>query len=123
MKQDRVIWFALVFATFIYAAIAYTLAPNPEGSFSEAVQRHPFTPILYAVAALTFVMATILPGRLRVPDRTKLIVGMALYEACAIYGLMAAMIARDWRLLLPAWILGLIGMWRLFPSSEPALTV
>lgn len=123
MRHDRVIWFGLLFSTFVYAAIAYALAPNPEGTFTEAVKRNQLTPVLYAVAAVTFVMASIVPGKLRAPARTKMIVAMALYEACVIYGLMAAMIVRDWRLMVPTWIVGVIGMWRVFPSNEATLTV
>jgi hypothetical protein len=61
----------------------------------------------------------VVPGYIRVP-RTKMIAALALFEACAIYGLVAAFFARDWRLFLPTWIVGLIGMLRVYPSGDSA---
>jgi len=118
MKQDKLIWFAIVFSTFIYAAIVYTLAPNPEGSFGDAVKQQ-MPMILYGVAAVTFIAALVIPNLLqRSPARVKMIVALALFEACAIYGLMAAMLVKDWRLFVPTWIIALLGMWTKYPSSD-----
>ena len=120
MRQDKLIWFAIVFSTFIYAAIIYTLHPNPEGAFEDGVRKQ-MTLVLYGLAFASFVAALVIPPKLRGPARLKLVVGLALFEACAVYGLLAAFLARDWRLFVPAWIVALIGMWRLYPSaSEPA---
>lgn len=119
MKHDKVIWFGIVFSTFIYAAIIYTLAPNPEGSFEDAVKQQ-LPMILYGLAIVTFVIALVIPNFLvRSPARLKMIVSLALFEACAIYGLMAAMIVRDWRVFVPTWIIALLGMWTRYPSSDP----
>ncbi len=123
MKQEKLIWVAIVFSTFLYAAIVYTLEPNPEGTFGEAVKRNQFTLILYVVAFANFVAATVLPKLMRSPARVKMIVSLSLYEAVVIFGLLAAMLDHDWRLFLPTWILGLIGMWRVYPSDDVPVPV
>ena len=122
MKSDKPIWFAIVFSTFIYAVIAYSVAGTPEGTLAAAVKQQIPT-LLYALALASFVAGLLLPGRLRAPARMKMIVALALFESCAVYGLLAAFLTRDWRLFVPPWIIGLIGMWRVYPSDEPALTV
>ena len=123
MKQEKLIWFAIVFSTFIYAVIVYTIAPNPQGTFGEAVQRNQLTLILYLIAFGTFIAANVVPKTLRGPARVKLIVALSLFEACVIYGLVAAFFERDWRLFIPTWILGLVGMWRVYPSDDAAVPV
>ena len=117
MQQDKVIWFAIVFSTFVYAMIAWMLHPNPAGTFEEAARRQT-TLIFYGLALASFVMGFVLPGAMRVPARLKMILSLAIFESCAIFGLMAAFIARDWRLFIPAWIVALLGMWRVYPSSD-----
>lgn len=122
MRHDKVIWFAIVFSTFIYAGIIYTISPRqPEGSFEDAL-KNPMTLILYVLAFGTFVAALVVPGTFMQhrPARLRMVVSLALFEACAVYGLMAAFMTRDWRVFVPTWIVGLIGMWRVFPSSESA---
>lgn len=117
MRQDKLIWFAIVFSTFIYAVIIYTLYPRPEGPFEAAVKQ-PIALSLYGIAVLTFFAALMAPGFLRGPARLKMIVSLALFEACAIYGLLAAFLTRDWRLFVPTWIVALLGMWRAYPSDS-----
>lgn len=118
MKQDKLIWLAIVFSTFVYAGIIYATAPNPQGSFEDAVKQQ-MPMILYALALVTFVAALVIPGLLqRSPARLKMIVALALFEACAIYGLMAAFIVHDWRVFVPTWIVALLGMWTKYPSSD-----
>ena len=117
MRIEKVIWFGIVFSTVIYAVIAYATLGTPEGSFDGALKSQ-YTMILYAIGLATFVGALVLPGMLRSPARTKLVVALALFESVAIYGLMAAFLARDWRLFVPAWIVSLIGMMRAYPSDH-----
>jgi hypothetical protein len=123
MKVDKMIWLGIVMSTFIYAGIVYTMFPNPEGAFEDGVKKQ-ITLILYGVALATFVAALVVPNAIhaRSAARLKMVVALALFESCAIYGLLAAFLARDWRLFVPTWIVGLIGMWRVYPSdsSEPA---
>jgi hypothetical protein len=117
MRQDKVLWFALVFSTVIYAAMVFVLYPNPAGSFEDAA-RQQTTLILYGLAFASFVAGLVAPTVMRGPARVKMIVAMAVFESCAIYGLLAAMLARDYRLFVPAWIVALLGMWRMYPSGE-----
>jgi len=120
MREQKVTWFAMVASTFTYAVIVWMLAPNTQGTFSEAVQRHQLTLILYGVALMTFVLANVVPKTAlrNAPPRTRMVVTMAMYEACALYGLVAAFLGQDWRLYIPTWALALIGMLRAYPSSE-----
>lgn len=119
MTTDKILWGAMVVSTFVYFAIIYMLGKPVEGSFQEAFMRTQFPLILYGIAAVTFVMANILPARNRGPARLKMVMALALFEACVIYGLVAAFLVKDWRLFIPTWILGLIGMLRVYPSDEP----
>jgi hypothetical protein len=118
MKTDKVLWAAMVFSTVIYAVMAYVALGKDGGSFEERV-RQPYALALYGMALASFVAGFVVPRSIRAP-RTRMIVGLALFEACAVFGLIAAFLARDWRLFLPAWIVGLIGMVRAYPSDDSA---
>lgn len=121
MKQDKLIWFAMVFSTVIYAAIIYTLYPNPQGSFEDAVKQ-PKTLLFYGLAVMEFILALVIPTlQANRPARLRMVIALALFEACAIFGLIAAFLAQDWRIFVPAWILSLLGMWRVYPSDDPAV--
>ena len=118
MRQKKVVWFAIVLASFIYAVIVWTLAkkwPQP-GPFDEAV-RHQIVLMLYVIAVVTFVMALFIP-RTMSANAPKYIVSLALFESVVIYGLLAAFIRQDWRLFVPTWILGLIGFFTKWPSES-----
>ena len=117
MRQDKLIWFAIVFSTFIYAAIIYTLYPNPAGAFEDAVKQQK-TLILYGLAVMEFLFAMVAPSFMaNRPARLRMTVALALFESCAIFGLLAAFLAQDWRLFVAPWILALLGMWRVYPSG------
>jgi hypothetical protein len=47
-----------------------------------------------------------------------MIVAMAMFESCVIMGLIAAMLLKDWRLIIPTWIASLVGFMREFPRGE-----
>ena len=118
MTQQRIIWFALVVSTVMYAVIAYTLAPVPPRPFEESV-RSTFTLAMYAAAFIEFIAALLLPGRLpQLDSRQKMIVSMAMFESCAVFGLVAAFVQHDWRVYVPAWIAALIGFVREYPRDE-----
>lgn len=119
MDQRRVIWFAIVFSTVIYAVIAYLEAPVPAGAVQDAF-RNGTVLGLYGVALAAFVTAFAIRTMLRdAPSRTRLVVTLAVFEACAIFGLLAAFLQRDWRLYLAPWALALIGFVAVWPSDEP----
>jgi hypothetical protein len=118
MNQQKIIWGALVFSTFIYVGIAYSLAPEPELPFTESVTQT-MALTAYGVAFAAFIAAMVIPGLLvSAPPRLKMIVAMAMFESCVIMGLIAAMLLKDWRLIVPTWIASLIGFMREFPSDE-----
>ena len=118
MNQQKIIWGALVFSTFIYVGIAYSLAPDPALPFSESVAQ-PMALAVYGVAFAAFLAAMVVPSLLvSAPPRLKMIVAMGMFESCSIMGLVAAILLKDWRLIVPAWIASLIGFMREYPSSE-----
>ena len=121
MRQDKVLWFALVFSTVIYAGIAYALYPNPQGSFEDAAKQ-PTTLVFYGLAVSSFIFGLTLPGRLPGPFRKKMIISMGVFESCAICGLVLAFLAHDYRLFIPTWLIALLGMWKMYPTNEVSET-
>lgn len=117
MREQRVIWAAIVMSTVIYFVIAYTQAPNPPRPFEESV-RAPITLAMYGAAFAAFVAGLVLPSFLQSPSRTKMVITMSVFEACAIFGLLAAFLQQDWHVYVPAWILALAGFIRAFPKDE-----
>ena len=117
MSQQRIIWVAMVFSTVVYFFVAYSLAPVPARPFQESV-RTPITLAMYAGAIAGFIAALVFPGMLQQPQRVKMISALGLFESCAIFGLMAAILLKDWRLYVPAWIAALIGFLREWPRDE-----
>ncbi|HYC61913.1 MAG TPA: hypothetical protein VEK79_20350 [Thermoanaerobaculia bacterium] len=118
MRHERIIWGAIVFSTVIYFILVYTMAPNPVRPFEEAVRSNTtLTPYLLALAM--FVAAMLVPKRLvSAPPRMRMIVALSLFEACAIFGLMAAFLQQDWRLFIPPWILAVIGFVSVWPRED-----
>lgn len=109
MDQRKIIWFAIVTSTFIYAAILWSLSrswPQP-GAFEQALRR-PMVPGLYIAAAVMFLVALTVPRAIG-EVRQRLIVTLALFESCAIFGLVAAFLTQDWRLYAAPWAVSLIG--------------
>ena len=121
MAQQRIIWFAIVFSSVIYLVIAFMIAPDTSGGFDEVASRQPI-PILYAAALGVFLFAWFVARKIvRAKDpKTRLIVSLALFESCAIMGLVAAMVGKDWRLYLAPWVLALIGFIGEFPRGIEA---
>lgn len=118
MKTDKILWAAMVFSTVVYAFIAYMIMRERPTSFEDAVKQ-PYTLVLYAFAFGAFVAGFVMPRLMRAPARVKMITGLAIFESCAVFGLMAAFFAHDWRVFIPAWIVSLIGMMTMYPSDEP----
>jgi hypothetical protein len=118
IAQARIIWFGLFVSTFIYAGLDYMImAPRTTKMFDESL-RNQYTIVLYAMAAIVFVVAMVLSRNESRPPMLRMILSMALYESCAIFGLVAAFLVSDWRLYVPAWVLCLIGFARMFPARE-----
>lgn len=118
--RQRIIWFALIFSTFLYAFVAWKVVGAPPIALQREVLQ-PFMLVVYAVALSTYVAAFVASGALArrgVPRETTLIVKMAMLEAVSIFGLVAAFVAHDWRLFVPTWALALVGMLRSFPMDD-----
>ena len=120
MQIERLIWFAMLVSTAIYAVILYLLAGHPTASF-DAHFRDPLIVILYVLAVGTFFLATIFPNAFmkEAQPRQRLIVALALYESAAVYGLVASFFKLDWRLYFAPWAIAILGFIRVFPTSEP----
>ena len=105
-------------STVIYAVIAYFLTrERTTGTFEAALHRPSVIP-LYAAGLLLFLIGLFGFGGLKERDPQRgLIVRLALFEACAITGLLAAIFENDWRLYVPAWIVAAIGQLREWPSE------
>ena len=119
MQQLRIIWFALLASTLIYCFIAWTMSTQHAARpFDESV-RSPMVLGLYGIGLVDFVLATMVSIAMRDrPLRLRMILSMALYEACAIFGLVAAFLTQDWRIYLAPWALTIIGFLRMFPTAE-----
>ena len=117
MSQRKLIWFAIVLSTFIYAVILYTLSTSwPRPGSLDAALRDPRTIVLYIVAAGDFLLGSVF-ARLPRLAPVRMIVACAIYEAVAIFGLLAAFLARDWRLFIGPWVLAMIGFAMEFPRD------
>lgn len=114
-SQQKVLWFAIVCSTVIYALIAFTIAGQPQGTFDAAFQRTEVF-VLYGLAVAAFVAAMILPRAL--PPQARFVATLAIFESCAIFGLVAAFLVRDYRLYVGPWALAVIGFLKAFPQTE-----
>jgi hypothetical protein len=108
--QQRLLWFALVFTTFLYGVLAYATSRNFRLQPIELMLRRPFMIAAYVIGVALFFLA------LRMTRH--FIAQLALFDAVAIMGLLAAMILRDWRIYLPAWGLALVGFVRVYPTAR-----
>jgi len=114
-RQLQIIWVGLVTASCIYGVIDWVVVGRLVHVKSlEQELRSPVVLALYGVAALTFLTAL---GVRITPRRQMLIVRLALFEAVAIYGLLAAFLTNDWRLFLPTWVLAMLGFVQTLPPS------
>ena len=112
MMQQRLLWFALVFTTFLYGILAYATERNFRLQPIELMLRRPFVIVAYVIGVALFILA------MRMTQR--FIAQLALFDVVAIMGLLAAIVLRDWRLYLPAWGLALVGFMRVYPSEDTA---
>lgn len=121
MKIERIIWSALLASIFIYIMVAFMTAQrNAAQPFADALHHQMVLP-LYAIGAVTAVLAFFMRARFRsrgAPRRLYNVVTWALLEATTIYGLVLAMIAADWRLLIPPAMLTILGFVVTFPQEE-----
>ena len=121
MSQQRIIWGAIAFSTVIYLVILLTLHPHAPATSLDVATLPLVVKICLAMALFEFLLGWILPGRLIVKEpRQRMIIAMAIFESCAIFGLVAAFFTQDWRLYIGPWVLAIIGFLRNFPRDESA---
>jgi hypothetical protein len=117
----QTIWTAIVTSTAIYAAIAFWFEREPSSTFESAF-RNPLVLIVYVAAMSAFGMGLVARRVLTAaPPRVRMILSLAIFEACAVFGLMAVFFQHDWRLYLGPWALALIGFMLSRPAEEEVL--
>ena len=117
MNRRMLIWFAIVNSTVIYFILAFTMGGQP-GDFDQNA-RSPNVLVLYALALAAFVAGWLIVPRIVTGDaQTRMIVALAVFEACAILGLVAAFLTSDWRVYVGPWALALLGFIREFPRES-----
>ena len=122
MRIQRVIWAAIAASTFVYALIVSLVAGNPVAAFEKTLHQ-PFVMTEYAIALVIFGVALGWPAIARTQKpRERWIVRLALFEACAIFGLTAAFVAHDWRVYVAPWALAGVGFILAFPSGDAELS-
>ncbi|HVR39096.1 MAG TPA: hypothetical protein VMU84_08360, partial [Thermoanaerobaculia bacterium] len=78
----------------------------------------PIVLVLYGAALVTYLFSYIAPSRVVAHPQTRFIMRLALTEAVAIYGLIAALIAHDWRIYIGPWIVAIVGFMQAMPSEQ-----
>lgn len=115
MQKARFLWLAIFQSTIIYFVIAFIIARDPQGDVSAAM-RQPLVLILYAIAVALFFAAPVVASRIKSQAPAPLVVQLALYEAGAVLGLVAALVQKDWRLYVPPFALAVLGFLRIWPQ-------
>lgn len=109
------IWVAIVFSTVIYFGIA--VFTGKLGDF-EALTRLQYVRVLYGIALLMFLVGWFVVRRVvSGNEHLRMMCALAVFESCAIFGLLTAFLTKDWRLYLGPWALALIGFAREFPRA------
>ena len=109
----QVVWIALFIATCIYAVLDWVVVGHlVHVQTFEQELRSPLVLVLYALAVVAFFAAFAFTATRR---QNVYVARLALFEACAIFGLIAAFLTNDWRLFLPTWALAVVGFVQTLP--------
>lgn len=109
----QVVWVALFIATCIYAVLDWVVVGHlVHVQTFEQELRSPLVLVLYALAVVTFLAAFAFQATRR---QNIYVARLALFEACAVFGLIAAFLTNDWRLFLPTWALAVVGFVQTLP--------
>ena len=122
MNPLRLIWGALVFSTFVYCFIVWTLFGNKPASGTIEQELHqPFILVLMILSlgifAASFALASSMPTE-PARRRARYILRWSIIESITIYGLIATFLTHDWRLFAIGWILSLIAFTMAFPQMQ-----
>lgn len=119
MNPRVIIWFAIVMSTVIYLVIGITFSGEP--SEYNLLVRDKYVPVLYGIALVMFAIGWfVMPRVIRSSADVRMIMGLAIFESCAIFGLLGTFLTKDWRVYLFPWALALIGFIRVFPRASAA---
>jgi hypothetical protein len=111
----QLIWVGLFIATCIYGVIDYVVIGHlVHVQTFEQELRSPLVLALYGGAAAAFLAGSALKATRR---QNVFTARLALFEACAVFGLLAAFLTNDWRLFLPTWALAALGFVQTLPPS------
>lgn len=112
LLTQKIIWFALLSSTFVYASVAFINVQNADGIKSES----PLRWILIGMAAVSAIASFLLPKNIEKPMSsftnlqgflgqifTLNIIRWALSEAVIIYGLVLAFTEKDLTAFYPLW--------------------
>jgi F0F1-type ATP synthase membrane subunit c/vacuolar-type H+-ATPase subunit K len=120
LRPLRIIFAALLGSIGIYCFVAWMVAKRTDVAFDNRL-KDPLVQVFYVLSAtifvIAFVVSTWLRGRGR-PRRLVYIVRWALLESVAIYGLVAAFVRFDWRLIIPPAMLSILGFALSYPQEE-----
>ena len=121
MREQRIIWFAIFMSTVIYLVVIKSVSLDASGDFDAVASQGPVA-MLYLIAMIVFLVTWFVAPRLMAGKdaRQRMIVQLALFESCAVFGLVAAFLVRDWRIYLAPWALAIAGFIRVFPRETEA---
>ena len=126
MNPRVVIWFGIVMSTVIYLVLAFQFSSAERRDFEQVVQQQLVT-VLYGLALVSFIGAWfVVPRVVKSNPQTRMICALAVFESCAIFGLIGAFMTQDWRVYIAPWVLALIGFMRELPraaAGEPPAPV
>ena len=123
-----IVWGSMIVAVVFYAALVFLLVPVPPRSSPMEWIANPIALGLHVAAFGTFMTAFVLPAVLTrrrgtEPDAafssSGWIIRWALLESVAIFGLLAAFLAKDPRAFLILGLLSLAGFMTAYPRTEP----
>lgn len=116
-------------STVIYLVLAVSFASGGTPDEYQQRAREQYVPVLYGLAGAMFILGWFVVRRVirNAPEQTRMVMALAVFEACAIFGLLAVFLTKDWRLYLFPWALAVIGFIREFPraagTTEPPAPV
>ena len=106
-----IIWLAIALSTVVYLVIAF-MFDGPQDA-ATVTARTQYVPILYGAALLSFLFGWfVVPRVVRSSRRLRMICAMAIFESAAIFGLVGALMTRDWRMYLLPWTMAIVGFVR-----------
>ena len=119
MNPRVIIWFAIVMSTVIYLVLGISFSGEP--AEYQLLARDRYVPVLYGLALVMFVIGWfVVPRVIRSSEQVRMIMSLAVFESCAIFGLLGVFLTKDWRVYLFPWALALIGFIRVFPRASAA---